>query len=66
MAKIWQPQPFEVLAQWVDDIIEEAESKLTDWERSFVEDMRLRIINKWPLTERQEAALERIYADKTS
>lgn len=66
MAKIWQPQPFEVLQQWIDDILEEASDELNDWETKFIDDMRTRVINKWPLTETQEKKLESIYADKTS
>lgn len=66
MAKIWQPQPFEVLQQWIDDILEEASDELNDWETKFIDDMRIRVINKWPLTQTQEEKLESIYADKTS
>jgi hypothetical protein len=66
MAKMWQPQPFEVLQQWINDIIEEASDELNDWETKFIDDMRIRVMNKWPLTETQEKKLESIYADKTS
>jgi hypothetical protein len=66
MAKIWQQQPFEVLQQWIDDILEEASDDLNDWETKFIDDMRIRVVNKWPLTETQEKKLESIYAEKTS
>lgn len=66
MAPIWKPQPFEVLNQWINDILEEASDDLTDWETKFIEDMHVRVLNKWPLTETQEKKLESIYADKTS
>ncbi len=66
MAPIWKPQPFEVLTQWINDILEEASDDLNDWETKFIEDMNIRVNNKWPLTETQEKKLESIYADKTS
>lgn len=66
MARVWQQQPFEVLQQWIDDILEEASDELNDWETKFIDDMRIRVSNKWPLTETQEKKLESIYADKTS
>lgn len=66
MAKIWQPQPFEVLQQWVDDILEEASDKLNDWETRFIDDIAIKVANKWPLTQSQEEKLESIYAEKTS
>lgn len=66
MAKVWQPQPYEVLRGWIDAILEEASDDLNDWETKFIEDMNIRVNNKWPLTETQEKKLESIYADKTS
>lgn len=66
MAKIWQPQPFEVLQQWIDDILAEASDELNDWESNFIEDMAIRVTNRWPLNENQEKKLETIYAEKTS
>jgi hypothetical protein len=66
MAKIWQQQPFEVLQQWIDAIIDEASDELNDWETGFVEDMRVKVLNRWSLTESQEKKLESIYAEKTS
>lgn len=66
MAKIWKPQPFEVLQQWIDDILVEASDELNDWETQFIEDMAIRVANKWALTETQEKKLETIYAEKTS
>ena len=66
MAKMWQPQHYEVLRGWIDAILEEASDDLNDWETKFIEDMNVRVNNKWPLTETQEKKLESIYADKTS
>lgn len=58
-------QPFEVLSSWVEAILTEASDDLTEWETIFVTDMKVRIDNKWPVSERQQEILERIYADKT-
>ena len=66
MPPLWKPQPFEVLQNWIVTIIEEASDTLTDWETKFVDDMRIRVGNKWPLTQTQEEKLESIYAEKTS
>lgn len=66
MAKIWQPQPFEVLQSWIDAIIDEASDNLNDWETNFIEDMSIRVANRWSLSENQEKKLESIYAEKTS
>lgn len=66
MAPIWKPQPNEVLKNWVDTILEEASDNLNDWETKFIDDMQLRINNKWSLSQRQEEILEKIYAEKTS
>lgn len=66
MAPIWKPQPFEVLQQWIDTIIDEASDDLNDWETKFIDDMAIRVANRWTLTETQEKKLESIYADKTS
>lgn len=66
MARIWKQQPFEVLQQWIDDIIEEASDDLNDWETKFIDDMTIRVANKWSLTQSQEEKLESIYAEKTS
>lgn len=66
MPPIWKPQPFDVLQNWIDTIIEEASDSLNDWETKFVEDMRVKVLNKWSLTQAQEEKLESIYAEKTS
>ena len=64
--KIWQPQPFEVLQQWIDTIQDEASDKLSNWEINFMENISSRVASKWPLTQRQEEILEKIYSEKTS
>lgn len=65
MAKIWEPQSFDTLKYYVDTILEEASDLLNNWETSFIEDMSIKIANKWPLTKAQEDRLESIYAEKT-
>ena len=66
MAKVWQPQPKEVVQSWIDAILEEASDDLTDTESKFVDDMRIKLLNGWRWTEAQQDWLERIYANKTS
>jgi len=65
MSSIWNPQPWEVLDSWVKAILEEASDDLNDWESNFVEEMAIKITNKWALTVAQERKLEDIYAEKT-
>lgn len=65
MAKIWEPQPTVVLLNWINTILEEASDELNDWETKFIEDMHVRVLNGWKLTQTQEQKLESIYADKT-
>lgn len=66
MAPIWKPQPNEVLAHWLETILEEASDQLNNWENKFIHDMTILIANKWQLTQAQEETLEKIYAEKTS
>jgi hypothetical protein len=66
MAPIWKPQSHEVLESWITAILEEASDDLNDWETNFIEDMTIRIANKWQLSQKQEETLEKIYANKTS
>lgn len=66
MAPVWKPQPFEVLEEWVNAIIDEASDELNDWETKFINDMQVRISNRWQLSQNQEQKLESIYANKTS
>jgi len=65
MPPIWKPQPNEVLQQWVNVIITEALDDLNEWETNFINDMKIRIDNRWELTRTQQDRLEQIYADKT-
>lgn len=65
MAKVWQPQPKEVVQSWIDAILEEASDELNERESKFVDDMRIRLANNWRWTEAQENWLESIYAAKT-
>jgi len=65
MPPIWKPQLNEVLQQWVNAIITEALDDLNEWETNFINDMKIRIDNRWELTRTQQDRLEQIYADKT-
>lgn len=65
MPEIWNPQPIEVLKDWVDTIIQEASDELNDWESKFVDDMLIRIYSGKQLTENQQNKLEQIYTEKT-
>jgi len=66
MPPVWKPQSYEVIKHWFDTIMDEAEEKLNDWERNFLDSIGKRIDNHYNLTEAQEKVLERIYAEKTS
>lgn len=66
MAEIWKPQPIEVYKSWVNDIIEEAEDELSDWESSFIDNISNRLSAGYNLTEAQATKLESIYAEKTT
>lgn len=65
MPTIWEPRPWEVLESWVEAILAEASDELNDWESHFIEEMAIKITNRWHLTPAQERKLESIYADKT-
>lgn len=65
MAKIWEPQSFEVLKHWLNTILDEASDDLNDWEERFISEIGIRIDNGWQLTELQEKKLESIYMEKT-
>ena len=65
MSRMWIPQSFEVLEQWWNTIVDESSDSLNDWESKFMESIGIRIANRWKITQAQEEALERIYADKT-
>jgi hypothetical protein len=62
--KVWKPNP-ELMKQYWQAIVDEAQDELNDWELQFVSDLEARVRNGWPLTEAQEKKLEQIYADKT-
>lgn len=66
MSKLWKPQPFEVLSHWLEAILQEASDELNDWETKFIDDMTMKVANKWQLTQSQEEKLEQIYAKYTS
>lgn len=66
MAEQWKHPSFQTLEGWLEAIRTEASDKLNDWETNFIEDMTIKITNKWYLTESQVNKLESIYAEKTS
>lgn len=66
MPKIWKQQPWEVLEQWINDILTEASDDLNDWETKFIDDMMVKVANRWSLTQAQEEKLESIYVKRTS
>jgi hypothetical protein len=65
MAEMWNPQPREVYKSWLEAIYDEAEEKLTSWERDFINSIAQRLSLDIPLTEKQARILEQIYAEKT-
>ena len=65
MPLAWKPQDRDTINHWINTILEEASDSLSDWESTFVNDMQIRLANKWNWTEAQEKKLEQIYADKT-
>lgn len=66
MPEMWKPQPIEVYISWCEAILDEAESKLNDWERDFIDTISIKLYGKSNLTQRQAEVLERIYTEKTS
>jgi hypothetical protein len=65
MAKVWVPQPREVIQSWIDAIVEEAQDELNSWESNFIESISIHFNRGGILTQRQEEILEKIYAEKT-
>jgi len=65
MALPWTPRPREILQSWIDAIKDEASDSLTDWENDFMDNIENQLDAHGQLSERQEAVLERIYAEKT-
>lgn len=59
-------QGTEIVKSWYYAILDEAEEKLTDWERTFLDSIKWKIDNHSILTDRQYDKLESIYAEKTS
>lgn len=65
MPEQFKPQPKEVIQDWIQRIIDEAQDKLSIWEMKFISDMELAIIKWGALTENQQNKLEQIYNDRT-
>lgn len=55
----------QTLDYWLTTIETEASDDLTDWESSFISDIRRKLDIFGSLTRKQEDVLERIYANKT-
>jgi hypothetical protein len=60
------PQSREVYDYWLKTLYEEAEDKLSSWERDFLESVAGQLAFRGNLTEKQAQTLERIYAEKTT
>ncbi len=68
MAKIWVPQPPDVIRHWLVSLQDvKVQRKLSPWEKEFVAniDWQLYHSDGKPLTQRQQEVLEKIYAEKT-
>ena len=65
MAKVWQPNP-ENMLHYFTAIVDEASDELNAWELKFISDIESRVRNKTPLSEAQEQKLEQIYVRYTS
>lgn len=65
MPPIWKPKDTKLLQHWCDTIFKEAEKDLTNWEGSFMNNIRIRLRAGFELTREQEDKLEQIYAEKT-
>ncbi len=65
MAKIWEPQPKEVLLNWIETILTEASDNLSPWETDFILSIQEQLNYKNHLSEEQEGKLEEIYVEKT-
>jgi hypothetical protein len=66
MAQMWRSQGREIYQSWIAAIRDEAEEKLSDWERGFVDSLDEQLDGGRDLSERQAQSLERIYSEKTS
>jgi hypothetical protein len=53
--------PLDVCKYWLNAIINEADDKLTDWERDFIYNVKLKLDNNVELTTRQEWTLKEIF-----
>lgn len=66
MAEMWKPKSLDVYKGWLDALETEASDKLTNWESSFVANIRMRVDSGYTLTEPQEEVLEKLYVRYTS
>jgi len=66
MAKMWHPQPKEVIQSWIDSLLTEASDELSNWEEEFIESCQKGLNKYGHLTEAMESTLEKIYANKTN
>jgi len=54
----------EQIREWLDTIIEEAESELSPWEHKFITDVEDQLTKNITLSPRQEQLIEKIYDEK--
>lgn len=66
MSEMWRPLSLETYKGWVEQILEQAQDNLSEWETTFVYDMQRKLGRGGVLTQAQAEKLESIYAEKTS
>lgn len=66
MAEMWKPRAAIVYKDWVRDIIDESQDKLTAWELKFIADIEMKLDKGYTLSQAQAEKLESIYVDRTS
>jgi hypothetical protein len=64
MSVIFIPKDKKVLLYWVSEL-DKVWSTLNEWETKFVAGLSFKISRNEPISEKQQTALERIYANKT-
>jgi len=55
-----------VYREWIETILNEAEDRLSDWERNFIESISNQMDERGWISDKQVVVLERIYSSKTS
>ncbi len=65
MPPVWKPRDNDTLKVWLEAIVNEASEQLNDWEMTFIENIGVKVLSGWTLTQAQEEKLESIYAKYT-